>query len=81
MTSETTEVEVKRPKTIDEIVDDAIDESMARHNGSKPKVAAELGISLKTLYNKLNARTTMKAHDAAASVDSATTPPSPLPEF
>jgi DNA-binding NtrC family response regulator len=32
----------------------AIHESLARHRGNKPKAAEELGISLKTLYNKLN---------------------------
>lgn len=33
----------------------AIEESLQRHGGNKPAAANELGISLKTLYNKLNA--------------------------
>jgi two-component system NtrC family response regulator len=37
-----------------EIEMQAIRDSLARHGGNKPKVADELGISLKTLYNKLN---------------------------
>ena len=32
----------------------AIQEALDRHAGNKPKAAEELGISLKTLYNKLN---------------------------
>ena len=37
-----------------EIEMQAIHEALDRHHGSKPKAAEELGISLKTLYNKLN---------------------------
>jgi len=33
---------------------DAIHEALERNDGSKPKAAEQLGISLKTLYNKLN---------------------------
>ena len=33
----------------------AIYQALERHDGSKPKAAEELGISLKTFYNKLNA--------------------------
>jgi len=32
----------------------AINEALDRHNGNKPKAAEELGVSLKTLYNKLS---------------------------
>jgi DNA-binding NtrC family response regulator len=32
----------------------AIHDALTRHNGNKPKAAEELGISLKTLYNKLS---------------------------
>lgn len=32
----------------------AVQEAIQRHNGNKPAAAEELGISLKTLYNKLN---------------------------
>ncbi|MFV2065951.1 MAG: sigma-54 dependent transcriptional regulator, partial [Pirellulales bacterium] len=40
--------------TLREIELQAIEEALDRCGGSKPKAAAELGISLKTLYNKLN---------------------------
>ena len=40
--------------TMREIEIEAIYASIERHGGSKPKAADELGISLKTLYNKLN---------------------------
>jgi len=41
-------------QTLREIEMAAIHEALERHNGNKPKAAEELGISLKTLYNKLN---------------------------
>ncbi len=42
------------PLTLREIELQAIQQSLDRHSGNKPKAADELGISLKTLYNKLN---------------------------
>ncbi len=33
----------------------AIDRAIDRNQGNKPAAAEELGVSLKTLYNKLNA--------------------------
>lgn len=42
------------PQTLRDIEMAAIHESLARNSGNKPKTAEELGISLKTLYNKLN---------------------------
>ncbi len=41
-------------KTLREIEMDAIFEALERCGGNKPKAAEELGVSLKTLYNKLN---------------------------
>ena len=41
-------------RTLQELEIQAIHEALDRHGGSKPAVAEELGISLKTLYNKLN---------------------------
>lgn len=37
----------------------AIHEALQRHSGNKPNAAKELGISLKTLYNKLNAEASL----------------------
>jgi DNA-binding NtrC family response regulator len=42
------------PKTLKEIEMDHILRVLAKHNGNKPAAAAELGIVVKTLYNKLN---------------------------
>jgi len=41
-------------RTLREIEMDVILNVLAKHDGDKPKAAAELGIALKTLYNKLN---------------------------
>jgi two-component system NtrC family response regulator len=41
-------------RTLREIEIDAIHDALDRYQGNKPKAAQELGISLKTLYNKLN---------------------------
>ena len=45
------------PVTLRDLEMQAIYESLDRHEGNKPKAADELGISLKTLYNKLNSDT------------------------
>jgi DNA-binding NtrC family response regulator len=42
------------PTTLRDLEMQAIHESLDRHDGSKPAAAEELGVSLKTLYNKLN---------------------------
>ncbi len=42
------------PKTLKEIEMDYILRVLAKHGGNKPAAAAELGIVVKTLYNKLN---------------------------
>lgn len=43
-----------RPQSLREIELQVIQQTLERHSGNKPKAAEELGISLKTLYNKLN---------------------------
>jgi DNA-binding NtrC family response regulator len=51
----------KCPKTLREIEMDVIYRVLDKHQGDKPKAANELGIALKTLYNKLNGDTTKAA--------------------
>ena len=46
--------EGERPKTLREIEMDVILTTLERNSGDKPRTAIELGIALKTLYNKLN---------------------------
>ena len=43
-----------RPRTLKELELEAILAGLARNDGNKPRTAEELGISLKTLYNKLH---------------------------
>lgn len=43
-----------QPRTLREIEMDVIYQVLDKHKGDKPKAALELGIALKTLYNKLN---------------------------
>jgi DNA-binding NtrC family response regulator len=42
------------PLTLRDLELQAIQESLTRNEGNKPKAAEELGISLKTLYNRIN---------------------------
>ncbi len=49
------------PITLQELESTAINRALERHRGNKPAAAAELGISLKTLYNKLNQGITAKS--------------------
>jgi len=42
------------PMTLRDLELQAIHDSLDRHNGNKQRVAEELGVSVKTLYNKLN---------------------------
>ena len=49
------------PKTLREVEMQLIYKALDKFNGDKPKAAAELGIALKTLYNKLNADQTKAA--------------------
>jgi DNA-binding NtrC family response regulator len=49
------------PKTLEEIELEHLLRVLEKHNGSKTAAAAELGISLKTIYNKLNLLAKRKA--------------------
>lgn len=49
-----------RPMSLRELEMQAIHESIERHEGNKQAAAAELGISLKTLYNRLNQEADVK---------------------
>ena len=42
------------PMTLKAIESQAIEESLERHNGDKQAAADELGVSIKTIYNRLN---------------------------
>ena len=44
-----------QPRTLRELEAIAIEAALSRHGGNKPAAAEELGVSLKTLYNRLNA--------------------------
>ncbi len=46
--------EPDRPQTLRELEIEAILQGLERNDGNKPRTAEELGISLKTLYNKLH---------------------------
>jgi two-component system NtrC family response regulator len=48
------------PVTLEELEMQAIYEALERHQGNKPAAAEELGISLKTLYNRLNQAQALK---------------------
>jgi DNA-binding NtrC family response regulator len=47
-------VRITGPISLRDLEMQAIYDALERHNGNKPEAAEELGISLKTLYNKLN---------------------------
>ena len=57
----TVELPSSHPKTLREIEMDVIYRVLDKHQGDKPKAAVELGIALKTLYNKLNGDQTKAA--------------------
>jgi two-component system NtrC family response regulator len=48
------------PMSLRELEMDAIHDALERNGGNKPKAADQLGISLKTLYNKLNQTGTLE---------------------
>lgn len=56
-----TSVTSSRPMTLREMENIAIWEALDRHNGNKAAAAEELGVSIKTLYNKINQESLRKA--------------------
>ena len=52
------------PMSLKEIEQLAIERAMKRHDGNKKAVAEELGVSLKTLYNRLNEANLVEAEAA-----------------
>src|SRR6478736_2452729 len=54
-------VRITGPITLRDLEMQAIYDALDRHGGNKPEAADELGISLKTLYNKLNQTALEKA--------------------
>jgi two-component system NtrC family response regulator len=54
-------VRITGPITLRDLEMQAICDALERHAGNKPEAAEELGISLKTLYNKLNQTALEKA--------------------
>ena len=48
------------PATLRDLEMQAIHEAIQRHDGNKSLAADELGISLKTLYNRLNQESIME---------------------
>lgn len=54
-----------RPLTLREIEEEVILQTLDKYNGDKPRTAEELGIALKTLYNKLNQYYAHQQSDAA----------------
>jgi two-component system NtrC family response regulator len=53
------DLKLSAPCSLRELEMQAIHDALDRHAGNKPKAAEELGISLKTLYNKLNQATSL----------------------
>jgi DNA-binding NtrC family response regulator len=56
--------EFPRPLTLREIEEEVIHQTMEKYDGDKPATAKELGIALKTLYNKLNQYATGETAEA-----------------
>ncbi len=53
-----------RALTLDDIEQEVIQQTLEKYKGDKPAVAAELGIALKTLYNKINLYTSRQKMSA-----------------